>query len=77
MLNGLIEAGKKDSITYNEKQFEISKPIIQQQLKALIARDLFDMEAYFKIINQISDSYRKALEIIGNNEEYDKLLKGK
>ena len=36
------------------------------QLKALVARDLWDMSEYFAIINEESEIVRKAVEIIGN-----------
>ncbi|MDP4270736.1 MAG: S41 family peptidase, partial [Bacteroidota bacterium] len=37
-----------------------TKPLLQNQIKALIARDLFDMTAYFRVINSDSDSFKKA-----------------
>jgi carboxyl-terminal processing protease len=45
--------------------------LIRYQLKALIARNLYDITAYFKVINQIDDGFQKALEIIGNDYYFE------
>lgn len=52
-----------------------TKPLLQNQIKAMIARDLFDMTAYFRIVNSDSDSFKKAVEIISNDKLYNKVLK--
>jgi carboxyl-terminal processing protease len=56
------------------EQFNASKPLIQLQIKALLARDLWNMSEYFQIINDENTSLKKALQIIENSEEYNKLL---
>ena len=59
------------------EEYEKSKPLIQLQIKALIARDLWDMNEYFQVMNQNNESYKKALKIIEDDSKYNKLLKGK
>ncbi len=49
-------------------------PLIKTQLKALIARDLWDMNEYFQVMNTTNESIQKALEIL-NSDEYQKKLK--
>ena len=39
--------------------------MIKMQLKALIARDLWDMTEYFQISNEENDIVRKAIDILG------------
>ena len=78
LLNSL-DSGISAKITINNRrinkeEFEKSKPIILQQTKALIARDLYDMAAYFQVMNRYNDSYLKALEIINNDKLYEQLL---
>ena len=51
-----------------------SLPLIKTQLKALIARDLWDMNEYFRVMNTTNESIQKALEIL-NSDEYQKKLK--
>ena len=59
------------------EEYQKSEPLIRLQIKALIARDLWDMNEYFQVINRDNEPYKKALEIIEDNNRYNKLLKGK
>ena len=56
------------------QDFQKSTPLVQLQIKALIARDLWDMNEYYQIINQENPVLKKAIEIIKNTKEYNKLL---
>ncbi len=75
LLNELTLMGQQDKIELVAEEFERSKALIALQVKALIARDLFDMAQYFQIINEDNPSYLKALEIINSKEHYNRLLK--
>ena len=77
LMNELLNKAKEDSIVVNNEEYQKSKPLIQLQLKALIARDLWDMNEYFQIINQDNESYKRAIEIIEDTNKYNRLLKGK
>ena len=62
---------------HRDYQYKIIPAIpakIMLQIKALIARDLYDMAQYFQIINDDNPSYQKALQIINNKETYNRLL---
>lgn len=50
------------------------KSLLKTQVKALIARDLWEMSEYYQVMNKQNESVVKALEIIQNKEEYNKLL---
>ncbi|OAV72879.1 Carboxy-terminal processing protease CtpB precursor [Bacteroidales bacterium Barb6] len=63
-----------DSIEYNEEQYAKSEPLISLQIKALIARDMYEMNEYFQIINDANESLKEALRIINNPEAYNKEL---
>lgn len=69
----LREMGEKETIAFDEKQYERSLPLIKTQLKALIARDLWDMNEYFQVMNQANESVVRALEILNKNEYEQKL----
>lgn len=56
-----------NKIEHNEEQFNISKPIILNRLKALIARNIWGISAYYQISNNYNNSYLKAIEEINNN----------
>ena len=62
--NRLIADGNEAGVKYNEAEYAKSKPVIDLQLKALIARDLWDMSAYYRIINEGDPVVQKALELL-------------
>ena len=72
-LTTLREMGEKDGVKFDEKQYSVSLPLIKTQLKALIARDLWDMNEYFRVMNTTNESVKRALEILNSNE-YKKIL---
>jgi len=76
MLKELIEMAEENKIEFNEEQFNKSKNNIALQLKAYIAQNIFDISEYFQIINDISENYMKALQIINNEEEYYRIING-
>ena len=68
---------KQDSYQLTEEQqkdLEKSKSLLLQQIKMLVAREIYSEKEYCQLLNPILDTYKKAVEIIGNPLEYDKLL---
>lgn len=76
MMEEIIKMGEAEKIERNDDQLKKSADYISLQIKALIARDLFDMSEYYRVINHNDESYQKALEIINNDTKYNALLKG-
>lgn len=74
VLAEMIQMATDEKIEYKEDQYLRSKEQFKRRLKALIARDLYNTSAYFKIINDESEIFRRGLEIINNDSEYQKLL---
>lgn len=74
VMQELLALAEEEKITFEETQYNRSKPLIQLQIKALIARDLYDMAEYFQVINDDNASYQKALELINDKEAYQKAL---
>ena len=60
----LISIGNKLGAKYDEQQYQIALPLIKAQMKALIARDLWEMNEYFQVINGLSDSMQKAIQLL-------------
>ena len=66
-INKMIADAAKDKVLPKDNaELEKTLPKLSMQLKALVARDLWDMSEYFAIINEESEIVRKAVEIIGN-----------
>ena len=64
MMQRLTDEATKAGISYHEEQYRKSEPLLKLQLKALIARDLWDMNEYYHTINAVDESVKKALELL-------------
>ena len=60
----IAEAAKQDVKPKDNDERQRTMPQLLLQLKALIARDLWDMSEYYSIINEESDIVKRALEVI-------------
>ena len=69
----LREMADKEKIDFNEKQYNTSLPLIKTQLKGIIARDLWDLNEYFQVMNKANKSVERALEILKTDEYRQKL----
>lgn len=77
MLDQLIALAKDEKIEFNEQQYQKSLPLLKTQLKALLARDLWDMTEYFRVMNTVNESVLKALELLDSKEDFNTLLQKK
>ena len=64
MMQRLKDEAAKAGIAYNEEQYRKSESLLKLQMKALIARDLWDMNEYYHTINVADESVKKALELL-------------
>ena len=60
------DANEKGIKPKDDAELQATLPYLRLQLKALVARDLWDMSEYFSIINEESETVKKALEVMGN-----------
>jgi carboxyl-terminal processing protease len=74
LLQELITLASNEKVEFNEEQYAKSKPLIALQIKALIARDLFDLNEYFQIINDENQSLKEAVRVINDQAEYNRIL---
>ncbi|MFM9028053.1 MAG: S41 family peptidase [Bacteroidota bacterium] len=62
-----LQAAYKAGVKEDDEGLETSGKLVRLQLKALFARNLWDTEAYFIVINDVNQSLRKAIEAINDN----------
>lgn len=65
LIDAIIADGEKQGVKPRDEA-ELAKtiPYLSLQLKALIARDLWDMSEYFSVFNERNAMVKKALEVI-------------
>jgi len=63
MLNEVVELAKKSKIEFKKNEFEESKPFIQNQIKALIARSIWGNKGAYPIFNQLDRDFQQAIKL--------------
>lgn len=64
LLARLVAKGNESDVEYNEELYNEALPLLKTHLKAFIARDLWDINEYFQIMNETNESVQKALELL-------------
>lgn len=66
-IDAILKEGEAQQIKPKD-QVELKRtlPLLRIQLKALVARDLWDMDEYFQIMNETNHVVRKALEVLSH-----------
>ncbi|MGC9151572.1 MAG: S41 family peptidase [Microbacter sp.] len=70
----LIQAASDAKIPFVQSEYDLSKDFLDVQIKALIANDLWDRTAYYRIINSQNEMVQKAIRILEKSGEYHCLL---
>ena len=64
LLNEFVDYAAAEGVKENKKDISTSKEILTTQIKALIARNLWDSSAYYEVFNNSNPTFKKALEVI-------------
>lgn len=75
MLDEIYEMGEKEGVSLNKEQAKISAPLMKGIIKALIGRDVFEDQTYYKVYNTFDPIFQAALHTI-TSSEYNDLLTG-
>jgi carboxyl-terminal processing protease len=60
----LAEAEKQNIKPKDDEELKTTMPYLKLQLKALVARDLWDTSQYFAVMNESNDVVKRALELM-------------
>lgn len=64
MIDYIVKAGEKAGVKKDEKLMQPIIPSMKLQIKALIARDIWDMNEMYQILNAENDVLKKGLEAL-------------
>ena len=65
LIDDVLAEGKKKNVEpKDDAELQKTIPYLKLQMKALIARDIWDMSEYYSVFNEQSEIVKKALEII-------------
>lgn len=74
MMNDLIKAGEKENINRDEQSLKVSGVIIARQIRAILAREIYDTGGYYQIMIEDDKEVEKALEILSDQNGFNKYL---
>ena len=77
LVEGLKKAAEEAKVEWNEEQFARSEKFLLLQMKALIARNVWETGMYYQVMADTDPGIQKALEVLGNEKQYKSILKGK
>ena len=75
LIAGLKKVGEENKVEWNEEEFARSEKFIRLQVKALIARNVYEMQQYYEVMLAEDNGVQKAIEILSNEKEYKRILK--
>lgn len=68
LIDDVMKDGEKQGVKpEDDAEMQKTLPYLKAQLKALVARDLFDMSEYFQIINEESDIVKVAIKCLSSD----------
>ena len=74
LLSDLRALAEEQKLTCEEAEYQQTLPQLTLQLKALVARDLWDICEYFRVMNTADPAVKQALRILGEGT-YEEVLK--
>ena len=73
----VIDMAVAKEVKFDEKGYNNSRHAIMVRSKALLARDLYENEAFYEVINDLNPALKKAVEILQNGAYDAQELDGK
>ena len=74
LFDKLVASAKEAKIEVKDEQVQRSKPLIMLQIKALLARNIYEQSDFYRVMNSENEIVQKGIEVIKN---FDKYLKQK
>lgn len=73
-IDELVAAGEKEKIEKDEESLNYTLNDIKREIKAIVARDLYTRNDFYKIYLKDDDAIKAALKVIENQKEYNNYL---
>lgn len=69
MLQNLIKVGERNKVKFDEKDFKKSKEYLRILIKAHMSRNIYDDNAFYRVINDINEIYLQAVNLFDEAEK--------
>ena len=77
LIEGLKKAAEEAKVEWNDEQFARSEKFLLLQMKALIARNVWETQEYYRVMSSTDPGIQKALEILNDKKAFNKILNNK
>ena len=77
IIDGLRLVAEDAQVEWNDEQFARSEKFLLLQIKALIARNVWEAQQYYQVMSAADQGIQKALEVLGDHNAYDRILEGR
>jgi len=74
MIAEIVENGVKEGIEKNDESLTFIISDLKREIKALLARDLFSRDDFYKVYYKDDKAIIEALKVVGSQKNYNKLL---
>jgi carboxyl-terminal processing protease len=74
MVSEIVEKGVKEKVEKDDESLIFSRNDMKKEIKAIIARDLFSRNDFYKILLEDDKVILKAIEVIENKKSYNSYL---
>ncbi len=74
LVEKMLDEADKEGIEREDESVAFARPIIKEQVRAIVARDLFGQNEFYQVINEDNDVIKEALKVLKNSSEYKNLL---
>jgi carboxyl-terminal processing protease len=73
LVDELKAVAEKEGVKMDEEGWKTSEQLILTQVRALIARNLWDINAFYEVMTAIDDEYKKAIDLLQDGQTFKKL----
>jgi len=74
LVESLKQVAEEYKVTWDDEQFKHSKKFLLLQIKALIARNVWETQQYYQVMASEDAGIKKAMEILNDKNTYNKVL---
>jgi carboxyl-terminal processing protease len=65
-----IEFGEEEGVSYVDEDYQASKTVLTNQVKAWIARNLWDINESYQIYSEIDETLQEAIKILEDGSKF-------
>ena len=73
VVDDFVAFAEKKGIEEDKKGLERSESLLQHQISALVARNLYGVDAYYQVFNEYRPEFQKAVEVIQKDEVFSEM----